>query len=299
MPERRTTIRDIALAAGVHYTTVSRALKNHRWIAPETSERIHKLAKEMGYVPDAMLSALTVYRSQIRPEHYQATLGWITNAFTRSGWSDCGTFELYYQGAKERAESLGYKLEQFWLREPGVTSKRNSEILLARGITGLVLAPQPRPKMRVRLDWQNFSAVALGYTTADPHLNTVTNDQFHSMVDVVRQVRSRGYRQIGVIMLEEADKRINHQWSGGFLSQQQFWPQKNRLPILFARDWNPAPVKEWIEQYKPEVIISFHPMLRVIEKAGFRVPGDIAFATFNIEDFNDVHKCCGNTENAA
>lgn len=46
------TIKDIAKAAGVSHTTVSRALNNSSLIKNETKQKIRQLAKEMNYSPN-------------------------------------------------------------------------------------------------------------------------------------------------------------------------------------------------------------------------------------------------------
>lgn len=48
------TIRDIARAAGVSSSTVSRALNDHPRISVATKERIQQLAQQMGYTPSAL-----------------------------------------------------------------------------------------------------------------------------------------------------------------------------------------------------------------------------------------------------
>ena len=293
MLAKRTTIRDIARAAGVHFATVSRALQDNSRIAPETRMRIRELAKKLRYVPDPMLSALTAYRSQTRATHYQATIAWVTNGFTRSGWNSCAGFGLYLQGAKEKAESLGYSIEEFWLREPGMGWKRASDILIARGITGLILAPQPRPKLRVRLDWQRFSSVALGYTTASPQLHVITNDQFHAVVDTVREARSRGYRRLGLITSRSDGMRVDHAWSGGFLAQQQFWDEKDRLPILSSDGITPELLKGWVERYRPDAIIADSWMIDFLKNAGYRIPEDFGFAAYTLDVSANPLSCCG------
>ncbi len=65
MRERKVTVRDIAQQAGVHYATVSRALSGHPSIPDHTKERIRTIAKQLGYVPDPMLSALAAYRTRL------------------------------------------------------------------------------------------------------------------------------------------------------------------------------------------------------------------------------------------
>lgn len=54
----RVTIRDVARAAGVSVTTVSHALNGKGKVNAETSERIHRLALELGYRPSATARAL-------------------------------------------------------------------------------------------------------------------------------------------------------------------------------------------------------------------------------------------------
>ena len=214
---KRVTLRDIARASGVHLATVSRALRKDSQVGAETTREVCRIAQEMGYKPDPMLTALSAYRSQTKKPAYHATIAWVTNDYTRHGWNTCTTFDLYFKGAHERASQIGYQLEEFWLREPGVTPERATSILRNRGISGLIIAPQPKPKMRVRLDWDNFSTIAIGFTTARPTLNIVSNHHFHAMSMVVRRIRAHGYRRIGLSIHFRHDGRSNHAWTGAFL----------------------------------------------------------------------------------
>lgn len=54
------SIKDIAKAAGVSPSTVSRALSGHPRISQKTKERIHRLAKEMGYTPSLLARSLVM-----------------------------------------------------------------------------------------------------------------------------------------------------------------------------------------------------------------------------------------------
>lgn len=58
------TIKDIAKAAEVSHTTVSRALKGNPVISPETTQRIRAIAEKMGYTPNAVAQSLQTRRTQ-------------------------------------------------------------------------------------------------------------------------------------------------------------------------------------------------------------------------------------------
>ncbi len=63
--QRRVTIKDIARAADVHPSTVTRALQEGSSVKPETRERIAALAREMGYRPNMAARTLVMRRSHI------------------------------------------------------------------------------------------------------------------------------------------------------------------------------------------------------------------------------------------
>ena len=60
----RVSIKDIAKAAGVSHSTVSRALSDSPLVSAETKGRIQLLAREMGYSPDAQARSLVMGRTQ-------------------------------------------------------------------------------------------------------------------------------------------------------------------------------------------------------------------------------------------
>ena len=53
----RTTIEDVAAAAGVSVATVSRALRGLPNVAPTTRERVTEIASQLNYRPDPAASA--------------------------------------------------------------------------------------------------------------------------------------------------------------------------------------------------------------------------------------------------
>jgi LacI family transcriptional regulator/LacI family repressor for deo operon, udp, cdd, tsx, nupC, and nupG len=60
---RIVTIEDIARAAGVSHTTVSRALRDNPLISLDVREQIQRLSREMGYIPNGVAQSLQTRRS--------------------------------------------------------------------------------------------------------------------------------------------------------------------------------------------------------------------------------------------
>jgi len=59
----RVSIKDIAKAAGVSYSTVSRALNDSPLISQNVRENIQEIAKTMGYTPNALAQSLQSHRT--------------------------------------------------------------------------------------------------------------------------------------------------------------------------------------------------------------------------------------------
>src|SRR5438128_7703876 len=99
MNERRVTQQEVARRARVHRTTVSLALSDSPRIPAKTKARIKRIAQELGYAPDPMLTALIAYRSQRRPAAFHGTLAWLANTQVGYDWKLVPHFRDYHEGA--------------------------------------------------------------------------------------------------------------------------------------------------------------------------------------------------------
>lgn len=260
------THRRIAALARVSQATVSLALRNHPRISAATRERVAAIAARLDYRTTPLVSALMAQQRTTRPVHYRATLGFVYTQVRR----DIRTDEIvsrYFRGAAARALELGYTLEPFWLTAPGMNEKRLSEILVHRGIHGLILAAlalQPPPGAaqlcagRMALDWPRFSAVALGATLREPDLDRTTHDNFRGMSETVRRLRSAGFRRIGLAMSPQHDQRVNHLWLAGFLAFSHALPRAEQVPpfVPTAERWAIEPFAAWFERHEPDALVS-------------------------------------------
>ncbi len=277
----RVTIRDIAREAGLHFTTVSLALRNSPKLKIETREKIQKLAESMGYRPDPMLAALNAYRQANRPVHYQASLAWIHNWANPEHLYGCEEFNQYYMGACARAAERGYNVEEFALASDGITIDRLHRILRARNIQGTLLAPQPSAKSFLDLRYEELSAVAFGFSMRPAVLHLVTNHHYHTMMMLMEKVLEFGYRRPGLCIPRDWNYKVDSAWQSVFLLFLDEHPDLARIPIYWANwdDPHDRNLAEWIRQYTPDVILGFNEAKESVENAGYRIPEDVAFAS--------------------
>lgn len=281
MSERRVTLADVAREGGVHVTTVSLALRNNRRLPEPTRLRLQALAKRMGYTPDPFLRALVAYRGRNTLRRNPPTLAYVTNWNSRWGWRRTTAHPDFYAGAQAQAADLGFQLDHFWLREPGLTHGRLSQILYARSIAGVVIASHVREfDLALQFDWSQFSAVKIDYFPHQPELHNVTNNQLQIIRLAMQKVIAAGYRRIGLVMDEGYDITVDRLWSAGYLWEQQGVRPRERVPPLM----NPAGFAAWYREHRPEVILSKAEFVAgPMAALGLQVPRDVAFVDLFLE----------------
>lgn len=287
LPKKEVTLADIAKKAGVSVMTVSRALRNQENISPETQKRIQKIADDLGYRPNPLVSALMTYRRAARPVKAHLNLAFITNFTTRDGWKAEKLYDEFFQGVMDSADRHGYGVETFWMREPGLTSERLTQILETRSIHGLIIAPLPTAHGHLHLDWNRFSAGTFGYSLTSPMLHRAANHQFRSMRHAMRELRRLGYRRLGLTLPASLNERVDRQWVASFLVEQLRYPANERVPIFVVddSDWTFEHFREWCHKNQPDVVISHEDVvLDWFKSLKVRVPEDIGFVHLNCPD---------------
>ena len=273
------TLRDLAVLAGCSHSTVSLALRNHPRIPVETRERIHALARDHGYSQDAVVSSLMTQLRTARKARSPEKLAFV-NLWTVRDPNHFTTGP--FVGAAKRAEELGYELEEFWAKEPGMTGKRLTNILYTRAIRGLVVGSLARPKGHLSLNWSHFATVTISQTLVRPSHHCVTSAKSHGISLTIRTLRHRGYKRIGFTGLLDESRRTNEDWLAGYLVAEWDKPLKERIEPLMLEKWDGALLHKWIRKNRLEAVVSnnYQP-LHLIRELGFDVPGDLGFAVLD------------------
>lgn len=281
---------EIARALGLSQSTVSIALKGDTRVAKKTRDAIKKKAEELGYVPDPNLFALSLYRSQSKTEKIVAGMAWVTNFSYKEGWGVNRMSQAYRSGAAEQAKKLGYQLYDFWLGDPEVSPQRFRQILLARGIRGLIFPPQARFHTKIDFDFTDFAAVTLGYTLRDPALHMVSNHQLRSVRLAYRSLQDLGYKKIGFAMSSLVDGRVAGSFSGGFLSINPTLDGEGFVAPFMYEEFNFESFAKWFEKWKPDAILASGDCSQELNEwakdKGLVVGRDLALAELNLMTFD-------------
>lgn len=252
----RTTQDDVARAAGVHRTTVSLALRRHPRIPVETQERVRRIADELGYMPDPMLSSLVAYRTQKRPVAFHGTLAWLVSSAEGFNWRDVPHFCDSFEGALARARRCGFEIELFDLHSPGMNPTRLAGILRARNIRGLLLCPQRVPHMTLDFPWEDFSAVTFGYGMAKPKLHTVSPAHYLAVRRIMSELHQLGYRRIGLALDGGQNERTDGNNLAAYLVSEHAASHPPLVPPFHEPYTEVAAFGRWIERYRPDAIVS-------------------------------------------
>jgi DNA-binding LacI/PurR family transcriptional regulator len=178
-------------------------------------------------------------------------------------------------------------LEEFWLREPDMTTKRLSSILYSRNVNGLLIAPLSVALGHMRLEWEKFSAVALGYSLAWPRLHCAVNHQFRSMRMALRRLRKMGYTRVGLALRSSIDERVEHHYTGGFLADQQRLSLRERVPLHVVQDrmWSERAFGSWFTKHRPHVVVTHHEeVLDWLARLKADVPNEVGVVHLNCPD---------------
>ncbi|OAM91069.1 LacI family transcriptional regulator [Termitidicoccus mucosus] len=279
------TIRDIAKVAGVHFTTVGLALRNDPRITGTTAARVRAAAEKLGYRPNPMVSALMKDVRGGRLTHSHVTIGFCSHWEWegREGWKHLRTHRLFFEGASQRAESLGYHIDHFNLAQAGYTPARWSQIFKARNITGLILASFEKLTHDLPLDWDAFSTVRIDPNPQNPHLDTVCTNHSQTVRVAFRQARARGYKRIALVSHQLWDERLGDALLSGFLVEQSTVPVRQRVPAFRTYDWTKEAFAAWHAKTRPDAIIAMNDekVLGWLDALNIKVPRDLGFISLD------------------
>lgn len=271
------SMRDVARAASVSVSTVSKALRNWHGLPNDTCVRIQELARTMGYRSDARVSTHMAYIQKDRGVKGLLPLA-LLHSFSIPGHLQApGSREerLVLRSLQDRAEMLGYRLETFRIHDPEMPPERLRRILIARNCTGIVFwgpvldAPP--------FDLTGFANVCLGRCFRSDTLHTVMSDGWAQAGTVFTEILTRGYRRPGVAIFSPDPGRA-HPFEGRH-SQAVTRGEISNIPCFLSAGFEREPFLAWFREHRPDGLWANHSgVLKWLTAAGFRIPEDLGVA---------------------
>ncbi len=254
-PNGTVTLTKVAKVAGVSKTAASFALQNKSGVSKGTRARVLEVAERLGYVPDARIASLmaTIRDAQAKE---LLPIAWLSAHWEKNAWQKYKFLSPYIEGAKERARQLGYRLEEIWAYQPGMTMRRLSQLLYQRGIEGAILS---HPARHIRLNWDHVACVSLEAALQAPRLHRVMTDFLFNLMLALKMVKRSGCRRVG-ICLEDAVNRYSHDSCRAAAHYFQATTLKSdRVPPLFYKrgkqEFGAEQIVLWLQRYRPDVVV--------------------------------------------
>jgi len=288
-PRSRTNLREIAEKTGVTRMAVSLALRGKTGVSEATRKRVLAAAKRLGYEPDPEVAKLLAHIRMKAPSDTKACLALLTSGSTPGAWKNYVTERKYVEGARARAGEYGYRIDEFWINEPGMTMARLGNIIWSRGIEGVIIAPlqgklSGTGSRAIELDFNLFSSVEISETVERPDLDRAIHDQYTAMLKALGELATLNYRTIGLVLEDALDLRVNGKWSAAYLYYRHRHGTRTMPPPLIMTVPSQKTFDRWFDRYRPDAIVSVDRFgLRFLERKGLNIPKDIGYASLDLD----------------
>lgn len=187
------SIKDIAEACGVSTATVSKALNNREDVNPVTKERVQEVAKQLGYLPNAMARALKTKKTY--------NIGVLMVDKAQSGLKH-HYFASILDSFKVVMERNGYDLT-FISNQIGEQTFSYYEHCIYRNVDGVLAACvdfyTPEIKMLLK---SKLPVVSIDYMSENGY--TVVSDNNDGIRRAVEYALGKGHKEIAYIYGEDA-----------------------------------------------------------------------------------------------
>lgn len=249
------SLSKVALEAGVAPSTASLALRGSPRVLPETIERVKAAAKRLGYSADPRVGSLMARIRMSKEIHDRERLAFVWLKASRQDVLSDRFCQATFGYAKRRAEELGWMVEEFWLHEEGMTAPRLEEILVARGITGVVFSsPLKAIKATVEWDWSHFTAAMIGNSEFSPLVHRAAHHQYRNMWTALDKLHAAGCRRPAAVLYKPHHRRIHGVHQAAFITHHPV-PQQALKLARFGLPESRKETRAWLEKVKADGLV--------------------------------------------
>src|SRR6266481_3320065 len=197
------SIQDIARAAGVSHSTVSRALRDSPLISVDVREQIQRLAREMGYTPNAIAQSLQT--------QHTSTIGLVVTSIADPFLSDV------VKGIEEVARADGFSVLLSATHNDPDQEMVIIETFHRRRVDGILVASSRiTSEYKKRLDHIRVPTVLINSQAdaQDELLHWVTVDDCKGAQLAVEHLWRLGHRSIGYLGISSRPRSNRQRFQG-------------------------------------------------------------------------------------
>ncbi|MDQ6423160.1 LacI family DNA-binding transcriptional regulator [Paenibacillus sp. LHD-117] len=276
------TIKDIAKAAGVSPSTVSRVVSNHPRISKATTEKVKRIMDEMGYHPNVMAKSLVSKTTR--------TLAILLPRPAEELFQDFFFGELL-RGILAQSTRAGYDMLLAAATSQHDEKETISRLVLGRRVDGIILlSARKNDPLIEMLNKHGFPTVLVGRPEGNVNILSVDNDNEQAAYDATHHLIIQGHERIGFVSgppeltvshdrmtgyrraMNEAGLPMRSEWivEGEFLQQSGY----RAMSFMMGLPERPSGL------VVIDDVVGFG-VLRGLSELGFSVPQDISLVSFN------------------
>ncbi|WP_298210080.1 LacI family DNA-binding transcriptional regulator [Ferrimicrobium sp.] len=287
---KRATIRDVARVAGVHPSTVSRALgRDGQTIAlvnSDTRARILRIAEELNFRPDVAARTLKTGQSH--------TVGVLLPDLTNP------LFPPIVRGLEDRFAEDGFVVLLGNTDDDALRGELVLEGLLSRGVDALVVATARRSGTQfLELSRQGMPIVLINRVFDDQLVPSVATDEVAGIRMAVQHVHALGHRKILHLAGPQDLSTGKNRYRGYLAEMSSLGMQVDDSMVCFANLYSSEEGKRCAEELlgrshdRPTAIVAANDMLAIgcyqaLDAIGLHCPADVAIVGFNDAPFSDL-----------
>ncbi|MGY8765595.1 MAG: LacI family DNA-binding transcriptional regulator [Nitrospinaceae bacterium] len=182
------TLKDLAQELGLSTSTVSRALQNNPAISDDTRLRVNKLAKKIGYYPDALAKSLKNKKSY--------TIGVIVPEISHF------FFSSVIDGIEDVTYKYGYAIMVTKSNEDFEREVLNSASLISNRVAGVIASISQNTKSGKHFNNiinRGIPLVLFDRVLEDLDVHKVIGDDFKKTYEMVNHLIDSGYQNIAYL----------------------------------------------------------------------------------------------------
>ncbi|MCL4425675.1 MAG: LacI family transcriptional regulator [Firmicutes bacterium] len=277
------TIKEVARAAGVSPSTVSRVISGNPAISVETQERVRQIMKELGYFPNAIARSLARKTS--------LTLGFSISRSAEQAFAN-PFFAEAIRGAATVAQEKGYHILLSTATDRKAERERILDLSRQRRVDGFILSSSHiHDRLVADLRREGIPFVIIGRPAGPMRgLHWVNNDNVADARKATEHLINLGHQRIGFVS-GPRDQVVSLDRQEGYRQAMKERGLQIEARLLveatFTEEGGYQGTKHLLVQ-APEItalLVADDLMatgaLRYLEETGRDVPGTISLITFN------------------